>query len=83
MEVSEGEDMKKVHPKSFPFVGSLASGIEGERPLHQQERGPRHGNNRKWKARMKWKTRKRNRQMVKNDERKLGTNVKLDKTCGQ
>lgn len=27
----------------------------------QEERGPRHGNNRKWKAKEKWRDRKRSR----------------------
>lgn len=34
---------------------------EYDRPEWQQERGERHGNNRKWKAKEKWIERKRDR----------------------
>jgi hypothetical protein len=73
---------QKKHPKSLPSVGNLDSGVYGERPLHQQKRGPRYGNNRKWRAVMKWKNRKRNRQMIKDDDRKVGNTKKLGNTCG-
>lgn len=36
-----------------------------ERPTWQKERGPRHGNNRKWISRLKWLGRKRSRSRAK------------------
>ncbi len=35
--------------------------MESNRPFWQEERGERHGNNRKWIAKQKWIERKRNR----------------------
>ncbi len=38
-----------------------------ERPEWQEERGVRHGNNRKWKAEKKWVERKRDRKRTRKD----------------